>query len=283
MVGVVSLHNFRPKATHLARGNTPTPSPKALSHALAAGDIATIYNLTPVFAAAIRGRANLLWWWRIPTSTPPRIGTIFRKTFGLARPYPYGTLSQVSPTGAITCTNPGFQGPGTPGYGDDGEAAIDVEWASAAAPNAAIILAACEDTTAFGGLIALVNTLNGSSSEPAFGGSASATEKRKQRMVRRRMRPTTMPMRKQLPKAFRSSSRRAMRTQPAMMAANVSTHGISISGFASTPYNVAVGGLDFGYTADTLIPVPIGARPTAARTLRHSLTFRNPLEQFMRG
>ncbi len=57
--------------------------------------------------------------------------TIFRKTFGLARPYPFGTLSQVSPTGAITCTNPSFQGNSRDsGYGDDGEAAIDVEWAT---------------------------------------------------------------------------------------------------------------------------------------------------------
>jgi hypothetical protein len=30
----------------------------------------------------------------------------------------------------------------------------------------------------------------------------------------------------------------------------VATHGISVSGFTSTPYNVSVGGLDFGYTAD---------------------------------
>jgi subtilase family serine protease len=35
---------------------------------------------------------------------------------------------------------------------------------------------------------------------------------------------------------------------------NVSTHGIGISGFSSTPYNVSVGGLDFGYTADGVPP-----------------------------
>ncbi len=89
--------------------------------------------------------------------------TVFRKTFGLARPYPYGSLSQVSPQGAVACANPGFQGsPSDPGYGDDGEAILDVEWASAAAPNAAIVLAACADTTTtFGGLIALENVLNG--------------------------------------------------------------------------------------------------------------------------
>ena len=35
---------------------------------------------------------------------------------------------------------------------------------------------------------------------------------------------------------------------------NVSTHGINVSGFTSTPYNVSVGGLDFGYTAEGVNP-----------------------------
>jgi subtilase family serine protease len=35
---------------------------------------------------------------------------------------------------------------------------------------------------------------------------------------------------------------------------SVSTHGITVSGFTSTPYNVSVGGLDFGYTADGVNP-----------------------------
>jgi subtilase family serine protease len=34
----------------------------------------------------------------------------------------------------------------------------------------------------------------------------------------------------------------------------VSTHGIGISGWTSTPYNVSVGGTDFGYTADFVNP-----------------------------
>src|ERR1017187_6030447 len=89
--------------------------------------------------------------------------TVFRKTFGLARPYPYGTLTQVSPAGAVPCAHPRVPGNSShPRSGGDGEAAIDVEWATAAAPNAAIVLAACTDTdTTFGGLIALQNVLNG--------------------------------------------------------------------------------------------------------------------------
>ncbi len=51
------------------------------------------------------------------------------------------------------------------------------------------------------------------------------------------------------------------------------THGIGVSGYASTPYNVAVGGTDF---ADTYqgTTVHIGARPTAPPTVRPSRTFR---------
>src|ERR1700735_2554193 len=101
----------------------------------------------------IPARARPSWWWKIRISIPPAIGR-----------FSAGSLTQVSPSGGIPCTNPGFQGKKKdPGYGDDGEAAIDVEWATAAAPDAAIVLAACEDTTTtFGGLIALVNTLGGS-------------------------------------------------------------------------------------------------------------------------
>ena len=45
---------------------------------------------------------------------------------------------------------------------DDSEAVLDAEWASAAAPSAAIELASCADTkTTFGGLIAVQNLING--------------------------------------------------------------------------------------------------------------------------
>jgi subtilase family serine protease len=256
VAGIVSLHNFFPKNQSVAKKHpdyTFTNS-NGTVHALAAGDIATIYNLAPLFAAGITGRGQSIMVLEDTYVYSTGDWTVFRKTFGLARPYPYGTLSQVSPAGAITCTNPGFQGVNTdPGYGDDGEAAIDVQWATAAAPNAAIILAACTDTTAFGGLIALENTLNGPAgslpsvvsisygeSEPSNGATANAAYNTAYQQA----------VAEGVSIFVSSGDEDAASTD----GGNVSTHGINVSGFTSTPYNVSVGGLDFGYTADGVNP-----------------------------
>ena len=151
VTGVVSLHNFRPEPMVLPVTQYTLSS---TSHPLVAGDIETIYNISPLFAAGYSGRGQTIMVLEDTFLYATGDWNMFRKVLGLARAYPYGTLSQVAPTGAVTCNNPGVNG-------DDGEAAIDVEWASAAAPNAAIVLAACADTTTFGGLIALDNVLNG--------------------------------------------------------------------------------------------------------------------------
>jgi subtilase family serine protease len=257
VAGIVSLHNFRPKNQSIAKNhpNYTYTNSNGTFHALAAGDIATIYNLAPLFAAGITGKGQSIMVLEDTYVYSTGDWTVFRKTFGLARPYPYGTLSQVSPAGAITCANPGFQGVNTdPGYGDDGEAAIDVEWATAAAPNAAIILAACTDTNVtFGGLIALENTLNGPAgslpsvvsisygeSEPSNGAAANlAYYDAYQQAVSEGV------------SIFVSSGDEDAASTDG---GNVSTHGINVSGFTSTPYNVSVGGLDFGYTADGVNP-----------------------------
>jgi subtilase family serine protease len=254
MDGVVSLHNFHhAKKQSVARGNYTFTDSNGTFHGLVPGDIATIYNLAPLFAAGITGKGQSIMVVEDTYLFSTTDWTIFRKTFGLTRPYPFGTLSQVSPTGAITCTNPGFQGSGTPGFGDDGEAAIDVEWATAAAPNAAIILAACTDTSAFGGLIALENTLNGPAAnlpsvvsisygeaEAANGAASNA--------------------------AFNTAYQQAVSEGVSIFVSSGdenaasddggadATHGIGISGFTSTQYNVSVGGLDFGYTALNVDP-----------------------------
>jgi subtilase family serine protease len=255
--GVVSLHNFHPKPQNVARGPRPSytyTSSNGTFHALAAGDIATIYNLTPLFAAGYSGKGQSIMVVEDTYLYSTTDWTIFRKTFGLTRPYPYGTLSQVSPTGAITCTNPGFQGSSNdPGYGDDGEAIIDVEWASAAAPNAAIILAACTDTSAFGGLIALENTLNGPAASLPSVVSISYGEAEASNGAAANA-------------AYNSAYQQAVIEGVSIFVSsgdenaasadggNDSTHGIGVSGFTSTPYNVSVGGLDFGYTADNVDP-----------------------------
>src|SRR5208283_159043 len=158
--GVVSLHDFRPHS--YAKPATPAytyGSGSSTAWDLVPQDVATIYNLTPLYTAGYSGKGQSIVL--IEDTYLYSLGdwTTFRKEFGLARLYPFATLTQESPapaTGTNNCTAPGTTT-------DDGEATIDVEYASAAAPNAAIILAACSNTrTTFGGLIALNNLLNGS-------------------------------------------------------------------------------------------------------------------------
>jgi len=253
--GIVSLHNFMPKPQMVKKNPQYTyTNSNGTFHALAAGDIATIYNIAPVFAAGVSGQGQTIMVLEDTYLYSTGDWTVFRKEFGLARAYPKATLSQVSPTGAITCTNPGFQGkPADPGYGDDGEAAIDVEWASAGAPNAAIVLAACEDTSAFGGLIALENVLNGPAGSLPSVVSISYGEAEASNGAAANL-------------SYNNAYQQAVSEGVSIFVSsgdegaasadngNVSTHGITISGFTSTPYDVSVGGLDFGYTADFVNP-----------------------------
>jgi subtilase family serine protease len=253
VAGVVSLHNFRPQPLLVPRGQYTFTTKTGTAHAMVPGDLATIYNLNPVFAAGYSGKGQTIMVLEDTYLYSTADWTTFRTTFGLTAAYPSGTLSQVSPTGSVTCTNPGFQGKSNdPGYGDDGEAAIDVEWASAAAPNAAIVLAACTDTTTtFGGLIALENTLSGPAASLPSVVSISYGEAEAVNGATANL-------------AYSNAYSKAVAEGVSIFVSagdegaasadngSVSTHGIGISGFASTPYNVAVGGLDFGYTADNV-------------------------------
>ena len=67
----------------------------------------------------------------------PADWNIFRGVMKL-NGYTHATFTQVHPTGAAACANPGVNG-------DDGEAILDAEYASASAPDANIVLASCSD------------------------------------------------------------------------------------------------------------------------------------------
>src|SRR6202011_772281 len=131
---------------------------------------------------------------------------------------------------------------------NDGEAILDAEWASASAPSAAIEMAACADTgTTFGGLIAIQNLINASTPPPSImsisygqcetvnGAAANA--------------------------AYNSAYQQAVAEGISIFVAagdsgaagcdnsvSEASNGIGVNAFASTPYNVAVGGTDFSDT-----------------------------------
>lgn len=232
--GVVSLHdfplhpNFRPAPSYTYTGVTPT------RYQVVPADLATIYDLRPLFGAGTSGQGQtiaVLEDTDLPAAASSDWST-FRATFGLAG-YTAAALAQVHPGG---CAHRMVAG-------DQEEAELDAEWASAAAPSATIEVASCASTTTYGVLIALQNLVS-SGSPPgivsisyglceALLGSANA--------------------------AFSAAYAQAVAEGISVFVAagdagaafcddtkGTAAHGIGVNGMASTPYDVAVGGTDFG-------------------------------------
>jgi subtilase family serine protease len=244
VAGVVSLHDFLPRPMHKLHGDYTFTSHKETYQAVVPADLATIYNINPLFSTGISGQGQTIVVIEDSNVYSASDWTTFRQTFGLSG-YASGTFTQVHPSppsGANNCSNPGVNS-------DDGEATLDVEWASAAAPSAAIELAACASTrTTFGGLIAFLNLINRINVTPppimsisygeceaANGASANAAYNAAYQQAAA-----------QGVSVFVSAGDEGAASCDA--GATSATHGIGVSGFASTPYNVAVGGTDFGDT-----------------------------------
>ena len=240
MVGVVSLNDFKPHTNYKSRPDYTFSGCGPTCYAVVPGDLATIYNLNPLFTAGTSGQGQTIVVVEDTDLYTTADWNTFRSTFGLSS-YTAGTLTQVHPappSGTNNCIDPGVNG-------DDGEAIIDAEYASAAAPSAAIQLAACEDTTTFGGLIAIQNLLNESGTPPAIismsygeceagGGAAlnAAFSTAFQQAVTESVSVFVS--------AGDSGAASCDQNDPAAY------YGIGVSGWASSPYNVAVGGTDFG-------------------------------------
>jgi subtilase family serine protease len=143
----VTLSNFFPKPNVVpARPlfNIPATGQYPAFQAVAPADFATIYNENPLFngnnayGAPITGAGVTIAVVEQTDILPVDI-KYFRAYFGLSG-YK-GTLTVAHPG---NCGNPGF----TP---DEGEAALDGEWAGAAAPDADVIEASCPGSeTSFG-------------------------------------------------------------------------------------------------------------------------------------
>ena len=165
-----TLSNFFPKPNVVKLSPQFTiPQPGTSIYAVGPADFATIYNLNPLFTgnnefgAKITG-AGVTITVVEQTKIQPKDWNTFRREFKLSG-YA-GTLTLTQPGG---CGNPGF-------IGDEGEAALDAEWSSAAAPDAAIVEAACPATeTTFGVETTLQNLVelgtNSSIFSISYGGS----------------------------------------------------------------------------------------------------------------
>ncbi len=252
VAGVVSMANFMPHPMVAKHTNYSIGGGFQL---VVPGDLATIYNFNPLYAGGISGRGQTIVVIEDTDVYATGDWSIFRKTFGLARAYPYATFTQIHPakgTGtvdgvaAVACTDPGTNS-------DDGEAILDAEWASAAAPNAAIVLASCKGTaTNFGGFYALQNLLTngvgigGGALPGVISISYGQSEVTNGAALNLYINDLFQLASAGGVSVFVSSGDEGAASTDANK--THATHGITVSGYASTPYNMAVGGTDFGDT-----------------------------------
>jgi subtilase family serine protease len=232
VVGIASLHDFLPRPMYKPRPNYTAANSSLLAVVPAA--LATIYNLNPLFKAGYSGKGQTVVVIENTNVYSTADWTTFRTAFGLST-YTTGTFTQVHPappTGPSNCANPGVNG-------DDGEAILDAEYASAA-----IELASCADTqTTFGGLIAVQNIINAKTTPPAIISiSYGECEAYNGATANAAYNAIFEQAAAEGVSVFVSSGDEGAASCDAAKA----THGINVSGFASTPYNVAVGGTDFG-------------------------------------
>nr|WP_275577100.1 S53 family peptidase [Dyella flava] len=232
--GVVSLNDFRPHVNYKQHLDYTFSESGSTYYAVTPADLATIYNLKPLFSAGINGSGETIALIEDTNVYSTSDITTFRSTFGL----PTASFSQVHPE---SCTNPGDV------VGNDGEAELDVEYAGAAAPGATLELVSCADTTTtFGGLIAMENLLEAGHAPTVWSVSYGECEAENGATQNAAYSSTYESAAAEGISVFVSAGDEGAASCDADE--SNATHGIGVSGFASTPYNVAVGGTDFGDT-----------------------------------
>jgi subtilase family serine protease len=240
VVGVVSMHDFVPKSKLKQRSQYTVSS--GGGQLVVPGDLATIYDIAPLFAAGYSGQGQTIALIEDTDLYTAADWTTFRSVFGLSK-YTAGSLATIHPAprnGGATCVDPLTNG-------DEGEAILDAEWASAAAPSAAIKIASCKNTSTFGGLIALQNLINSTAPPAIISMSYGECEPYNGAAANAAYKAIFQQAAAEGVSVFVSSGDEGAASCDADLSG--ATHGISVSGFASTPYNVAVGGTDFGDTA----------------------------------
>ena len=232
--GVVSLNDFRPHANYKQHVDYTFTSGSSTYQAVTPSDLATIYNLNPLFSNSINGSGETIALIEDTNVYNTADITTFRSTFGL----PTANFSQVHPE---SCTNPGDVA------GNDGEAELDVEYAGAAAPGATLELVSCKDTsTTFGGLVAMEDLLEAGNAPTIWSVSYGECEAENGATQNAAYSSTYESAAAEGISVFVSAGDEGAASCDADE--SNATHGIGVSGFASTPYNVAVGGTDFGDT-----------------------------------
>ncbi|HEX8818139.1 MAG TPA: protease pro-enzyme activation domain-containing protein, partial [Terriglobales bacterium] len=242
IVGFVSLHDIPPQKMFRQKHKAFTTGESDFPYILVPSDLATIYNLNPLYNQGINGSGQTIVVLEdTDVYNYPGDWNTFRTAFGLAK-YTQGTFVQIHPappTGPNNCTDPGING-------DQDEAILDAQWASAVAPNAAIQLASCVAGSGFnfGGLLALQNLINESGTPPAvISMSYGESEISSGTTLIAQFNSAFQQAAAEGVSMFVSSGDANAAAQDRN--ANDATHGISVTGWGESVYNVSVGGTDY--------------------------------------
>jgi subtilase family serine protease len=239
IVGIVSIHDFRPHPMVKLRPQYTYTDSNGTFQAVTPADLAEIYNLNPLFSQGITGADQTVVVVEDSNPFTTTDWTTFEQEFKLTQ---YGgTLSVTHPNvgAGDSCTDPGDNA-------DDIEVGLDMEYAAAAAPGAAIIVATCSNTATPGPLIAVENIVASASHPYIISVSYGECEPGNGAAINAAIYSAYQTAASEGISVFVSSGDEG----PTSCDANegAASHGINISGWASTPYNVAVGGTDFGDT-----------------------------------
>jgi len=236
VIAGVTLNDFFPKPMmqRVAPAYTAFSSDGRF-YAVTPPDFATIYNVNPVFDGSAVGTpvtgagitVALLEQTRIRTAD---VAT-FRTAFGLSG-YP-GTLTEINPGG---CKPPGF-------IADEGEAALDAEWAGSTAPGATLLEAECKTVAplGFGVETALQNLVEGGTTATVFSISYGGDEGEGGYAFEEGWVNLVEEAAAEGIAVFVSTGDSGVSTNEG----GITSDGLFINGLSDTAYNTAVGGTDF--------------------------------------
>ncbi len=247
VTGVVSLHNFPRKSHAKVLGqfrrtigkagleplfSFPNPFNGRTFYGLAPGDFATIYNSKPLIAAGNDGTGQTI---AIVGETNINVQDVqqFRKMFGLPANF--------------DATNVILNGedPGITSLGEEGEADLDTEWSGAVAPGATIKFVVSASTPASAGidlsaLYIIEQNLAGVMSE-SYGDCEQALGVAGNTFYNSLWEQAAA----QGITVIISSGDGGSAGCDNFDTQQVATRGLAVSGLASTPFNVSLGGTDF--------------------------------------
>ena len=256
VAGFVSLNNFRPRsyAHALGKANYDPKTGKAApewtignsgnlayqdNFVLSPADYAVQYDLTPLYSAGFKGTGQTI---AIINEANINVGLVnqFRSLFNLPVNPPQVIIDGDDP-GVDGINN--YDGPNYASV----EAYLDVEWAGAVAPNATIDLVIAADTALSNGLTLAAERAVYSNIAPvisvSFGSCESALGTENQFLSNLWQQAAAQGI-TVVVSAGDAGSAGCDNDNTAYYA----TSGQAVNGFASTPYNIAVGGTDFYYS-----------------------------------